>query len=424
MKLIFSVLSRTLSFFTVIIALWAILFYFAIIDEINDEVDDSLEDYSEIIIRRALAGRELPSQDNGTNNQYYLTPISQDFAITHPHLSYCDSLVYIVDKHETEPARILTTIFKNNDNQYFQLTVATPTFEKDDLRETIKTHIIFLYIALLICLVLVEIIVFIRNMRPLYRLLAWIDNFTVGQKAEPINNQTSITEFKQLNDAVMRSAERSQMLFEQQKQFIGDASHEMQTPIAICLGRLELLLDDPNITEHEAQELAKIYETLGYVTRLNKSLLLLSKIDNGQFIDVEDVSFATKAKDLIDALREVYSERNVSTDFATDFYIKVNPTLASMLITNIIKNAFAHSHLGDTIKISTNTHQFKVSNTAHDGALDSQRIFERFHHDRRNENSTGLGLSISLSICRAQNLDIEYIYADSYHNFIVSTKKV
>lgn len=423
MKLIYSVLIRTFVFFTIIIALWATLFYFAIIDEINDEVDDSLEDYSELIIMRALSGKTLPSNDNGSNNQYYLQPVTNEYASTHPNLTYCDSLIYITEKRETEPARILTTIFKNHEGQFFQLVVATPTFEKDDLIETIGTYMIILYIALLLCLLFVEIIVFIRNMRPLYKLLNWIDNFTVGVHGKPLVNPTSITEFRQLNDAVLRSAERSEMLFEQQKRFIGDASHEMQTPIAICINRLEMLIDDENMTEKQIEELGKVYETLSYLTKLNKSLLLLSKIDNGQFTDIESVSFADTANKLVNALSEVYTERTIIVDFATDFIVKINSTLSTMLVTNLIKNAFAHSQKGDTIYISTTANMFKVGNNAHNGPLDGEKIFERFHHDRRNENSTGLGLSISQAICRAQNLDIEYVYINEQHNFIVSIKK-
>ena len=56
---------------SVSVAVWAVLFYFAMVDEINDETDDSLVEYSSDLIRRSLAGVEMPSEDNGTNNAYY-----------------------------------------------------------------------------------------------------------------------------------------------------------------------------------------------------------------------------------------------------------------------------------------------------------------------------------------------------------------
>ena len=111
------------------------------IDEVNDEVDDALEDYSETIIIRALAGEELPSKTNGSNNQYYMMEVSKKYAESREDIQYKDSMVYIEEKGETEPARILTTIFKDDEGRYHELTVSTPSIEKDDLRDAIQVYI-------------------------------------------------------------------------------------------------------------------------------------------------------------------------------------------------------------------------------------------------------------------------------------------
>ena len=134
MKLISHVSLRLSIAITLILSIWAVLFYFTMIDEINDEMDDSLEDYSETIIIRALSGEQLPSKNNGSNNQYYLTRISEETALSTPNISYADSMVYIHEKRETEPARILTTIFCNEQNEYFKLVVSAPSIEKADLQ--------------------------------------------------------------------------------------------------------------------------------------------------------------------------------------------------------------------------------------------------------------------------------------------------
>lgn len=90
-------------------------------------------------------------------------------------------------------------------------------------------------------------------------------------------NDTRITEFRKLNDAAARYVERTEQMFEQQKQFIGNASHEIQTPLAICRNRLEMLMEDDSLSEKQLEELMKTHQTLEYITKLNKSLLLLSK---------------------------------------------------------------------------------------------------------------------------------------------------
>lgn len=156
------------------------LFYAAMVDEINDEADDALEDYSELIVTRMLAGRALPSLNSGSNNSYSIAPVDEAYASEHPRIVYYDAEVFIPEKDETEPARILTTVFQDRDGNYFELKVATPTFEKDDLLETILGWVVSLYFLLLVTIVGVTVWVLHRSMRPLYALLRWLDGYVPG----------------------------------------------------------------------------------------------------------------------------------------------------------------------------------------------------------------------------------------------------
>ena len=80
MKLIYRIALRLSAVLIPLMALWATLFYFMTVDEINDEADDALADYSELIIIRMLAGRELPPLNRGSNNSYSITPIDREYA--------------------------------------------------------------------------------------------------------------------------------------------------------------------------------------------------------------------------------------------------------------------------------------------------------------------------------------------------------
>ena len=137
MKLFYRVLINLLSGIFIVLLGWAVVFYMGMMAEINDEVDDSLEDYTELIIIRSLAGKDLPSNDSGSNNQYFLKEVSSSYVLSRPAIHYRDTMVYIAEKGETEPARILTTLFKNQDGQHFELSVYTPTIEKRDLKVAI-----------------------------------------------------------------------------------------------------------------------------------------------------------------------------------------------------------------------------------------------------------------------------------------------
>ena len=418
MKLFYRVLIHLLIGIFVILLGWAVVFYMGMMEEINDEVDDSLEDYTELIIKRSLAGKQLPSNDSGSNNQYFLKEVDRTYFLSHDAISYRDSMVYIEEKGESEPARILTTLFKDREERYFEISVYTPTIEKKDLREAIFYLLIGLFTTLLIAILLINIWVFHRIMKPFYRLLGWLDNFRLDKKNEPLDNPTNTTEFRKLNVAVNRFAVHSEEIFEQQKQFIGNASHEIQTPIAVCQNRLEMLMEDETLTEQQMGEIVKTYQTLEYVSKLNKSLLLLSKIDNSQFAETKEISLNEVLHRYSDDYREVYHYRGITLDIQekATFRVQMNETLAVVLVTNLLKNAFVHNIDKGMIRVEITSSSIRFGNTGADVALDDKRIFERFYQgSRKREGSTGLGLAIVHAICRQCRLQVRYRFLDGMH---------
>lgn len=421
MKLFHLVLWRISLALIVVLTVWAGFFYMAVVEEVNDEVDDTLEDYSEGLIIRALSGEDMPTASNGSNNQYYLYEVSESYAASHPQITYRDEMVFITEKSETEPARVLITIFRTEDERYMELVVYTPTIEKLDLLRAILGWIIFLYVLLLLIVLSINIWVFRKNMKPLYVLLKWLDTSQLGKKNEPLENTTKITEFRKLNAATMAFAERGEKLFEQQKTFIGNASHEMQTPLAICRNRLEMLMEDETLTEHQLNELIKTHQTLENLTRMNRSLLLLCKIENGQFVDTRSVCLNDILAHYLDDYKEVYAYRNITVTVTTDssFCVEMNDSLVSVLVTNLLKNSFVHNIDGGFIYIKITANTFEVSNTG-EKPLDRERIFERFYQGQKKEGSTGLGLALVDSICKANHLKIDYTYVENRHIFTIS----
>lgn len=421
MKLFYRVFSRLSICVIIVLSLWAVCFYFAMMDELTDEVDDSLEDYTEMIIIRSLGGEELPSHDSGSNNQYYIKEVSPEYALGRPAIQYKDTMVYIVAKRETEPARVLTTIFKDARERYFQVEVSIPTIERKDLMESILYLILSLYAALLLTLLLINVFVFRRSMKPLYRLLEWLESNRLGTGTAGPQIETDTTEFRKLNQAVAAYARHSEEVYEQQKQFIGNASHEVQTPIAVCLGRIEMMMEDENLQENHIQELSKVHNTLEYVSKLNRSLLLLSKIDNRQFQEAEEVDFNSLLKESAEVFDEIYSYRGIriGLDLSGRFTARMNSTLAGILVNNLLKNACVHNADRGTVTIRSNSEGITFSNTAKGEALDGNLIFERFYKGENKEGSTGLGLAIVNAICRHSNLKIEYSFNGGCHNFSI-----
>lgn len=393
-----------------VMSVWAVFFYFAIITEVNDETDDSLEDFSELIITRTLAGMDVSRVSNGTNNQYYIKEVSAAYVQAKQHMRYADSTMYIEEKNEFEPARVLKTFFKDKSQQYYELLVITPTIEKNDLKQAILEWLAILWVSLLAVVILVNLGMFKRNMRPLYILLRWLDHYRVGGHNETLQNDTSIIEFRKLNEAALRNARRTEELFEQQKQFIGNASHEIQTPLAICRNRLELLLESESLTDFQAEEIDKVLNTLGNISKLNKSLLLLSKIENKQFRDTASIVVNDLVRTLINDLRDIYEYLNltITIEEHATLVVCMNKELAFVLITNLLKNAFVHNRKEGSITISIDSSELTIMNTGSAEALNPHHIFERFHHTRKKEGSSGLGLAISDSICKLYGFECIY----------------
>lgn len=425
MKLIYRIVIRLSLLLTLVLGLWASFFYVTLIDEINDEVDDALEDYSEQIIIRSLAGEELPSDHTNSNNQYFLNPVSAEYASARLHLSYLDSMVYIAQKREYEPSRVLSTIYKDSDGQYHELVVMTPNIEKQDLQEAIFNWVIILYLTLLVVVLALTIWVYYGSTRPLYRLLAWLDSYQVGGKNKPLDNPTAITEFRKLNEAAVHNLKRAEDLFEHQREFIGNASHEMQTPLAVCSNRLETLMEDEGLSESQLTELAKTYQTLEYLSKLNKTLLLLSKIDNNQFLNKSEINLNQLVLKISQDYAEVYAYKDINLEIKElgELRVVMDETIAGVLINNLLKNSYVHNKVGGRVEIELHASKLVIMNSSDHEALDSTLIFDRFYQGTKKEGSTGLGLALVSSIIKAENLRIDYFYSNNMHGFEINFKK-
>lgn len=424
MKLIHLLTLRMAALKAILLAFWAVLFYFAIIDEINDETDDALEDYAETMIRKSLAGESLPDTPNGSNNQFYINKVSDDYAARTEHIRYGDMEVYIKEKKEFEPARTISYIYQDDNGQYNELVVFTPTIDKDDLKHAIFTWLVVLFAGLLLCMVAVNWQTLRRCMRPLHALLAWLDDYRIGRPGQPMSIKTNISEFEKLTDTVQRSVRRNEESYEQQKLFIANASHEIQTPLAVAQSRLEMLIDDDTLSERQMGEIVKTMHTLKNLSRINRSLLLLCKIDNGQFADATTVDFGGIAARQLPDFEDIYAHRGITANIGQTgkMTMTMNESLASTLTANLIKNAFVHNTEGGSVTIHTTQQLFRIENTGQPEPLDESKIFERFYHSPEKTTSTGLGLSIVKAICNLYGISITYRFGNNRHVFELSIK--
>ena len=400
-----------------LMAVWGVLFYYAIIDEVVDETDDTLENYGEILMESALHDPSILETEGSLMSFYKFTPISEEEGRHYRQVFY-DATVYIELEDEDEPVRVMCTAFRMPDGQYYELKLMISILERDDMVEAMLWYLGALFLLFLICTSIGIQLVLKGVFRPLHRLLDWLHCIQPGKEVPPLDNPTKIREFRQLSDAALDMGNRSYKAYEEQKQFIENASHELQTPLAIVRGKVELLAESEGMTEQQMEQLDEIYATLGRAVKLNKSLLLLSRIENGQYTEMEDVSVDEILDELLPDLMDIYEHKQVRLIRKREeqpFIIRCNHSLAQILVSNLVKNSLLHNREGGELQVLTTPTSLVIKNTG-DVPLDGEKLFRRFYHGMDGKkDSTGLGLAIARSIALSSSLKLTYEWQDGMH---------
>ena len=402
-----------------LMAVWGVLFYYAIIDEVVDETDDTLENYGEILMESALHDPSILETEGSLMSFYKFTPISEEEGRHYRQVFY-DATVYIELEDEDEPVRVMCTAFRMPDGQYYELKLMISILERDDMVEAMLWYLGALFLLFLICTSIGIQLVLKGVFRPLHRLLDWLHCIQPGKEVPPLDNPTKIREFRQLSDAALDMGNRSYKAYEEQKQFIENASHELQTPLAIVRGKVELLAESEGMTEQQMEQLDEIYATLGRAVKLNKSLLLLSRIENGQYTEMEDVSVDEILDELLPDLMDIYEHKHVNLIRKREeqpFIIRCNHSLAQILVSNLVKNSLLHNREGGELQVLTTPTSLVIKNTG-DVPLEGEKLFRRFYHGMDGKkDSTGLGLAIARSIALSSSLKLTYEWQDGMHTF-------
>lgn len=402
-----------------LMAVWGVLFYYTILYELMDETDDTLENYAQIIINNALYDESVLETEGNLMSFYYFHPLSVEEGENYRDMFY-DSLVYVESEDEHEPVRVYRTAFRMPDGQFYELELMISTLERDDMANAMFWYLAALFVLFLCCTAIGTRLILQKIFRPMNQLMDWLQHLHPGAEVPPLENATNIREFRLLGEVACDMANRSHKAYEEQKQFIENASHELQTPLAIARGKLELLAESEGMTEEQLKELDAIYATLGRAVKLNKALLLLSRIENGQYAETEDVCVDELLDELLPDLMEVYEHKQINLERVKGeqpFVIRCNASLAHILVTNLVKNALVHSPEGGRLVVETSAASLVVKNSG-TVPLDASQLFKRFAHSvDRKKDSTGLGLAISEAIASGCSLRLMYRWEEGMHVF-------
>ena len=400
-----------------IITVWALIFYWQMLDEIYDSMDDGLENQKMLVIQKAIKDPSILQKTNFDDGYYTFRKVTKSDKILSHRDQYRDTTMYMLNEDDFEPVRLLESIFRHED-EYYKVKVITSMVEEDDLIEDLFYSILWLYIGMVVSILLLNNFLLKKVWHPFYDLLRKLKNFNIESDQEIHYAETNIEEFKLLNKNVDRLLKKSRESYVNQKQFIENASHELQTPLAISINKLELLLESEHLNEKDISLLADGIQNLERLSKFNKSLLLLSKIENRQFENIETLDINQVLQEIIDSLEDLADLRKINIEFEQQqqLFFEGNKELIFILYINLIKNAIIHSSKNNRIYINVAQNEVVIQNEG-EHPLNTAVIFQRFYKKSGVKSSTGIGLALAKAIADKYELGLHYHFREG-HLFI------
>jgi signal transduction histidine kinase len=334
--------------------------------------------------------------------------------------SFKDTIFYNKYTKEDVPFRELS-FYNKIKNDWYKIRIRKSLIESTELIRYITLTMLFL-----LNIGLSSMFIFFRKMsktiwRPFYNTLDKAKKFDIKDDKDIQVLETQIYEFNELNDVIKKMTGKMRKDYLSLKEYTENASHEIQTPLAIINSKVENLIQCENLTDKQVLWIEEIQNACFKISKLHKALLLLSKIDNGQYNASELIDFNMMICSKLEEFEALCHHKNISISLINKgtFQSNIHADLADILLTNIIKNAIVHNQSHGSVNIEIKNNSIEVSNTGHPINTAPEKLFERFKKDKSSD-SLGLGLSIVKKIADHAGLKVEYRYGNSLHKMILS----
>jgi signal transduction histidine kinase len=257
-------------------------------------------------------------------------------------------------------------------------------------------------------------------LRPFRHAMQAIRGFSLQQREQLQLTPTSTREFKELNGFLQTMTDKAVADYASVKEFSENASHELQTPLAVIQSKIELLTET-DINGGQAELIADMQNAIDKLSRINRSLTLLTRLDNHEFPTHEELRFCRVTREAIAAFADRMTLKNLrlSTHIDNSVLIKIHPALAEILVNNLLLNAIRHNVKDGAVTL-TLTHQYlQISNTGLPPVIPTEELFQRFKKSNQSADSIGLGLSIVKQICTVSDFCVQYNFKNGWHTVTV-----
>ncbi len=387
--------------------------YFVIKYLVNEEVDETLEAEANNLITELKTKSTLDSLFVGHSYRLEIYPAGagQNYKSV-----LCDTLIYVGEEGEGVPFRQIKTTERIKGKKYL-IILRRSLIEREDLITGIGVLLVGVFFLIFLVLNLINIYSEKKWWQPFNETLKNLSDFDLNSGRKIETETTDIDEFNELNKSLEKMSEKLIADYKNLKEFSENASHEMQTPLAVIRSKLDLMIQNKSLTSEQYDQINSIYSAVKRLVKLNHSLNLLTKIENREFTETEEVNISALIEENLNGLREIIQSKNLElkTEIKENIIIKINRFAAETLISNLLMNAVQHNIEWGKISITLSAKEFVVKNTGKKPAVPVEELFKRLKKGSRSTDSPGLGLSIVKEICKLNNFNIYYSYEENLH---------
>ncbi|AKD57593.1 sensor histidine kinase [Spirosoma radiotolerans] len=388
----------------------AVGFYTLIHRKIRYEVDEILTTQ---VKQTALRLQKYPlAQLTDWDNNPRIERVTFTKKPTFSDITILDSL----DSNKPIPIRQLQETVSVN-GQIYLVTIQQPYYEFSELTREISIGVILCFLILVAVSVVVGLGLSRRLWEPFYTTIDQLSSVRLDSGVEPVFPENTIREFGLLNRSLGELTQKLRRQFSLQKQFTENASHELQTPLAVASAELDFLMQSEHLTENDHAHLQRATDALGRLSHLNRSLLLLTQVENNQFASDELVNLSELVNQFTEEYTPFFQHKNMAVlqKIAPDVSLKMNRQLAVVLLTNLLKNAARHGgrksdKTSSYIDIELTPKALTIQNTGEPLPFADNQLFHRFVKNPARPDSTGLGLALVKQICDRYHLPLMYQY--------------
>ena len=313
--------------------------------------------------------------------------------------------------------RVLTiTESRIINGQHYLISASDFIAEQDEIFRGVRNSLVIIAAVLIVLIILMSLIVSRQILKPFQHIIQSIKAFSLKQQKPILGRATNTLELKELNFFLENMTRRAVDDYRILKEFSENASHEIQTPLTIIRGKLELLMD-AGVTEAQSIHLTAIYDAVQRLSSVNHSLVLLTKLENQEYNSRDKTNISLLLDNLLLSFQELLELKaiKITKQIQQDVNVVISYSLAEILLNNLIGNAIRHNLVNGTIDIKLSQSELSIINTGNPLTVTPEELFKRFRKGNQSAGSTGLGLSIVKQICDLANIRIQYDHNNGVH---------